>query len=129
MASIYDDLKVVAGDLLKDFKQGVIKYVKLTHGTITDVDEPPTPTEVEYSVNGTARGVKFKYVQNGFAVVTDLQVTLSTTGINDTTGSTEEIIPDMKDFIKVDGVRYKIVKILPKPPAGIVVANVVIIRK
>ena len=74
--SFYDDMQNVASDVLKQFQQGVIKYVDITSGT-GPADDPGEPTENEFILDGAARGVKFKYVQNGFAVASDLQITSS----------------------------------------------------
>ena len=125
--SFYDDMQNVASDVLKQFQQGVIKYVDITSGT-GPADDPGEPTENEFILDGAARGVKFKYVQNGFAVASDLQITSSLKAKN-SSGSEVILNPNMKGFISVDGVKYKIVKILPKPAAGTTVAFVFIVRK
>ncbi len=115
----YDDMQNVASEILEEFKQGVIKYIEVTPGAGT-VDDPGASTETEYTLNGTANGVKFKYVQNGLAIASDMQVV---------TAVRFDIIPDMKGFIEIDNIRYKIVQILPKPAAGTTVANVFIVRR
>ena len=125
--SFYDDMQNVASDVLKEFKQGVIKYVDITPGT-GPADEPGEPTENEFTLDGAARGVKYKYVQNGFAVATDLQITASMKAKN-SSGSEVTLNPNMKGFIIVDDVKHKIVKILPKPAAGTTVAFTFIVRK
>lgn len=125
--TFYDDMQNVAADVLKEFKQGVIKYVDVTPGT-GPADDPGEPTENEFILDGAARGVKFKYVQNGFAIASDLQITSSLKAKN-SSGSEVILNPNMKGFISVDDVKYKIVKILPKPAAGTTVAFVFIVRK
>ena len=125
--TFYDDMQNVAADVLKEFKQGVIKYVDVTSGT-GPADDPGEPTENEFTLDGAARGVKFKYVQNGFAVASDLQITSSLKAKNE--NNADVILnPNMKGFISVDGESFKIVKILPKPAAGTPVAFVFIVRK
>lgn len=116
--SIYDDLKPVAASLMKEFKQGVISYIKLTPGT-GPVDEPGPATEVLTPLNATVKGVSFKYVQNGLAVATDLMVTAAIV---------DGLILDMRDSIEIDGVRNKIVQILPTPAAGTKVVWKFIVR-
>lgn len=125
--SFYDDMQNVAADVLKDFKQGVVKYVDVTPGT-GPVDDPGEPTEEEFTLDGTANGVKFKYVQNGFAVASDLQI-VSSLKAKDANGADVTLKPNMRGFLVVDDVKYKIVKILPKPAAGTTVAFVFIFRK
>ena len=124
--SFYNDMQAVAANILKDFKQGVIKYVDITPGTGPD-DEPGDPTETFFTLDAAARGVKFKYVQNGLAVAGDLQVTASVPATNEA-GAVVSLTPNMNGFIEVDDERYKIVQILPKPSAGTTVAFVFIVR-
>lgn len=125
--AFYDDMQAVAADVLKTFKQGVIKYVDITPGSGPD-DEPGDPTETFFTLDAAARGVKFKYVQGGLAVASDLQVTASVKATNEA-GGVVSLAPSMNGFIEVDDERYKIVQILPKPSAGTTVAFVFIVRK
>lgn len=116
--SVYSDLQSVAGGILKDFNQGNISYIKIVKG-VGDIDEPLT-VETPFNVNGVVHGVKFKYVQNGLAISTDMQATIAVDS---------RFVPAASDFLDVDGVRYKITKAIPKPAAGDVVVNVLILRK
>lgn len=125
--SFYDDMQAVAADVLKNFKQGVIKYVDIAPGS-GPADEPGDPTETDFTLDAAARGVKFKYVQGGLAVASDLQVTASVKATNEA-GGVVSLSPNINGFIEVDDERYKIVQILPKPSAGTTVAFVFIVRK
>lgn len=118
--SIYDEMQNVARELLSDpeFRQGVISLIRLTPGN-GPVDDPGNPTETAYALDGTARGVKFKYVSMGLAVASDLQITHSVIAVE----------PAMSDFVQVDGVRYKVVQVIRKPSAGTPVAFTLIIRR
>lgn len=118
MVDFYGGMQGIASSLLKDFKQGVIEYVAMTPG-IGPPDNPGPPQETSYPINGVARGVKFTYIDNAHIVGSDLQVTMPGDGV----------MPDMQGFIRMDGTKYKIVKIIPKPAAGTPVAFTVIIRK
>lgn len=118
MSDFYQEMQAVASDLLGEFKQGVIQYVALTPGT-GPRDNPGEPTETPHTINATARGVSFKYVDGTNIVSSDLQLTMPGDGI----------APEMTGFIRVDGVRYKIVQIVRKPAAGTPVAWTVIFRK
>lgn len=118
--SIYDDLQGVVQGVMQEFNQGVIEYGAVTTGA-GSVDEPGQSAVTYTTLTGaTARGVKTSYVQSGLAVASDLQVTLAVqTGVT----------PKQKDFVKVDGVKYKVQAVVPKPVAGTPVAYVVIIRR
>ena len=116
--SLYDELQAVTTGIMSEFKQGDVRYVALTPGN-GPIDEPGEPTETEYPLQSAVRGAKFRYVQSGLAVATDLQVTCSV----------PSVVPDMNGFVKVDGVKHKIIGIDPKPAAGTPVAYVLIIRK
>lgn len=118
MVGFYDEMQTVASDLLREFKQGEIYYVALTPGT-GPADNPGPTQEVPTLVNAVARGVKFKYIDGSNIVSSDFQITMPGDGVE----------PNMRGFIKVDGVTHKIVKIDRKPSAGVAVAYVVIFRK
>lgn len=117
--TFYDEMQGLAGELLGEFKQGVINYCKITPGN-GSVDNPGPSTKTLYGINGTAVGVQFKYVQQGLAVATDLQITAPVDA---------RYTPDGKDFIEVDGLPHKIVEIMKRPAAGTPVAFVFIIRR
>lgn len=118
MTDFYREMQGVASDVLRDFNQGVIQYVALTPGD-GPRDNPGEPQETPTTVDATARGVSFKYVDGTNILSSDLQITMPGDGI----------APEMTGFIRVDGVRYKIVAIHRKPAAGTPVAWVVIFRK
>jgi hypothetical protein len=117
--TIYDDLQPVVRDVMSEFKQGSVVYVHSVAGSGPE-DDPGEPTINEYEINATANGVKFKYVQGGQALSSDLQV-VAPVDIRYT--------PTPTGFVKIDGVKYKIHKLLPKPAAGTPVAYVFIVRK
>lgn len=117
--SLYDDLQSVAADTIGDFKQGSIRYGTITPGN-GPVDNPGPSTTTWRVIPAVARGVKFKYVQNGMALASDLQVTFA----GDVVAA-----PAAKDFVEIDGIPYKIVQIVPKPAAGTPVAFTLIVRK
>jgi hypothetical protein len=118
--SLYDDLQKVTQDILSEFKQGLIEYGALISGDGPNDD--PGPSILQYmTLNGAvARGVQTRYVQSGLAVSSDIQVTMSVqTGVT----------PAQKDFVKIDGVRYKVQEVIKKPAAGTVVAFTLILRR
>lgn len=116
----YEDMQNVVSEVLGgEFKQGVINYVHTVPGDGPD-DNPGPPNVTSYPVNGTAGGVKFKYVQSGQALESDVQVVAPVDPL---------YTPTPKGHVEIDGVKYKIHKLLPKPLAGTPVAYVFILRK
>lgn len=115
----YDDMQAVARDVLTEFQQGTVNYVQIVPGN-GPVDNPGPSTPNLFPIPATATGVKFKYVQSGLAVASDLQIVAPID---------PDFVPDMKGAVQVDGVTYKIVAIQPIPPAGTPVVNVIIFRK
>lgn len=116
--TIYDDMQLIATELLTEFKQGIISYVKTVPGN-GSVDDPGEPTITRYGINGTATGVFYKYVQQGLALASDEQVIAPVDS---------RYVPDMKDNVEIDGSPRKIVQILKKPRAGTPVLYVLILR-
>lgn len=115
--SIYDELKPVAAELLKEFRQNSVKLVSIqTDNTVPDA---PTVTETVRDVDATVRGVSFKYVKDGFVLATDLEVTVAIV---------DGLVVTLNDFIEVDGVRHKIVQDISVPAAGTRVVWKFIIR-
>jgi hypothetical protein len=127
--SLYDELQNVAADVLGEFKQGVIKYIEVVPGS-GPADDPGESTENEFTLDATANGVKAEYVQNGLAVAGNLQIVASVKGLN-SSNETVDVIPsdDGNGFVTIDGVRYKVKKVLPKPAAGTPVAHILIIER
>ena len=120
--AIYDEMQNLARDILTDpeFKQAKIEYVQIVPGN-GPVDNPgPSRTVVTEMLGGVARGVSYKYVKDGLALSSDKTVTLPVVA---------GITPDMKDFIDIDGVRYKMVQDISTPAAGTRVVWKFIVRK
>jgi hypothetical protein len=104
----YDEMQKIASDVLKDFKQGVIKYIDIVP-TSGPADEPGAPTVVEYELDAVAKGVSYKFVKDGLALSTDLTVTSAVLS---------GLTPNLRGFIEIDGNRYKIVQDISTPAAG-----------
>ena len=116
--SIYDDLQKVASGVFAEFKQGNLKYRKVTVSGGTPY-EPGSATNTDTLFNGTVSGVSAKFVDSGLALATDLQVNC---------GVLTGIVPTLNDFILVDNVPMKICQIIKKPAAGVTVAYSFIVR-
>jgi hypothetical protein len=114
--SIYKKIQSVAADVLREFDQATasddpdkgIWYVAVAPGN-GPPDNPGPPVETPYKVDGAARGVKFKYVTGSDIVASDLQATMAVI---------PGLVPSIAGFVKLDGARYKIVRVDPVPPVG-----------
>lgn len=115
----YEDMQLVASDVLGEFKQGNVVYVALTPNPGSTPDEPLPPTESFTPINATVRPVSTKYVDGSHIVQSDKQVTFAGDAAS----------PDMSGYMLIDTVRYKIVEIMPTPAAGTVVSYTVIVRR
>lgn len=115
----YTDMQSVASEIMAEFKQGTVNLVQLTTGAGA-ADNPGAPTETTTSLNATVRGVSFKYVMEGLAVKSDLEVTAAVVA-----GKT----PNKNDFIEIGGVRHKIIQDVSVPSTGIKAIWKFIVRK
>lgn len=107
--SIYDDLQVVANEILEEFDQQNIKLITLTEGEGGTPDEPANQVETSYDLKAVVKGVSLEYVKYGFATESDLQIIA---------GVLSDVTPTLKDYIEIEGNRYKIVKDISTPAAG-----------
>lgn len=115
---IYKELQGVANGLLQEFRQGQIALVRWFPGTGPAYD-PGEPVPVRTLLKtGVAKGVLYKYVQQGLAAAGDSQVTIAA----------NEVEPSLADTVEIDGRPFKIVQIIPKPLAGTPVVFVLIVR-
>lgn len=117
--AFYDEMQNLASEVLREFKQGKIEYVTLVPGA-GPADDPGAPTYVKKEVDAVSRGVSYKYVKDGLALSTDLTVTMAVD---------PAITPNMRNFIDIDGVRYKIVQDISAPAAGTRAVWKFIVRK
>lgn len=119
--AIYDEMQQIVSDIIGDpeFKQGVIHYVAVVPGS-GPADNPGASVTTEYELDAVAKGVSYKYVKDGLALSTDKTVV---------SAIRSDVTPDMKGFIKIDGVRYKIVQDISTPAAGTRVVWKWIVRK
>lgn len=117
--AFYDEMQALATEVLGEFKQGAISYIRVVPGN-GPADDPGAPVETAFALSAAMRGVKFKYTQSGLALASDMQVTMAVR---------PDVTPDMRGFIEADGIRYKIVQILPKPAAGTPAVYTLIVRK
>lgn len=117
--TFYEDMQTITSEILDEFKQGTINLLKITSGS-GPADNPGASTSTSYSLKAVARGVSLKYVKEGLAAATDLEVTASIY---------DGITPTVRDFVEIDSVKYKIVQIMNIPSAGTTIAWKFIVRK
>jgi hypothetical protein len=117
--AFYEEMQKVASDVLSEFKQGAIVYVKTVPGN-GPADNPGEPTTVRTTLDAVSKGVSFKFVSDGLALSTDLTVTAAVV---------DGLTPDARDFIEIDGVSHKIVQDVSVPGAGVRAVWKFIVRK
>lgn len=120
--SIYDEMQGVASELLGEFKQGIIQYIRIVPGS-GPVDNPGPSTQVATTINATARGVDQKYVgttaQDGKLIVaTDKTVVMPA----------DTVKPDITGFVSIDGKRAKVMSVEPRPAAGVAAVYILVVR-
>lgn len=119
--SIYDEMRAVVSEVMPEFKQGDIRYVSVTNAAGAAPDEVGSTTEtVSDPLNATARPVSTKYVDGTHVVRSDRQVTIPNDGI---------ATPDINGKVRIDGVDYKIIDLMPRPAAGDPISWTVIVRR
>lgn len=116
--SFYNDMQGLATGLLRDFDQGGIVLSVATPGA-GPAHNPGPVTFADVPLPGAARGVSAKYVDGTHVLATDLQLTVPG----------ELATPKLGDVVKLSGVAHQIVRIIPKPATGTVVAYLLIVRK
>lgn len=117
--SIYDEMQDIARDVLGEFRQEGLRYIRVTPGT-GPKDDPGPAVVTPFDIDAAARGVAFKYVNGSTIVTTDLQLTMAVR---------DDVTPDMHGFVEAGGKRCKVIAVQPIPPTGVTVAHVVIFRK
>jgi hypothetical protein len=109
---LYDDMKKIAADVLREFAQGSddtsrMSYIEIVPGNGSADDAGPS-TRVVHPIKGAARGVKFQYVDGSTVIAGDMQCTMPADGIE----------PKISGFVRIGTVDYKLVKVMPVPPVG-----------
>lgn len=117
--TFYQEMQDVASEVLGEFKQGTIRYVKITPGN-GPADNPGPSVPTYHDVDGAARGVSFKYIGQSGVVASDLQVTMNVR---------PDVTPDITGFVEGDGRRYKIIQVMTVPPFGVPIVHKIIFRK
>lgn len=117
--SFYDEMQIVASEIITEFAQGLVQFVRTVPGTGPAYD-PGAPTETTVTVPATATGVNRRYVDGTQILQSDLQVIIP---------GDVGFMPQMSDRIVIDGRSYSaIVSVKQVPAAGTPVAIIVIFR-
>lgn len=107
--AFYEEMQQIAGSILKDFKQGVVKLHHFENGQGGSLDEPAEKKESVYSLDATIDGVSYKYLLESFAAASDITVTA---------GVIKGVKIGLDDFVEINGQQYKILRdVSPAPTA------------
>jgi hypothetical protein len=117
--TIYNELQKLTQSVLQEFKQGSVYLIKVTEGSGAE-DNPGQSTEVKYLMDAVVRGVSKKYQNMSFVLMSDLEVTAS---------MVNSVIPSEKDFIEIDGNRFKIMQDVSVPASDTRVVWKFIVRR
>lgn len=115
----YDEMRAVASDVFAEFQQGTIRYIGLMPATGGTPDDPGEPTETATVLNATAVPVSTRYIDGTIITGTETQVSMPN----------DDVVPEMSGFVEIDGLRYKIVRIMARPAAGVPVSFTLIVKR
>lgn len=111
MSDFYQRMQGVSSKLLKQFNQGVIKYIA-SGATGGDPFNPTQGTPNEYPLDAVAKGVEQRYIKEGYISASDIQVTSAVFGVD----------PTISGVIEIDGKEKQIIAIQQIPAAGLPVS-------
>lgn len=117
MSDFYQKMQGVSSKLLKQFNQGVIKYIE-AGAAGGDPFNPTQGASTEYPLDAVARGVEFKYIKDGYISASDIQVTAAVFNIE----------PKMNGVIEIDGKEKQIIAVQQIPAAGVPVAWAIFVK-
>lgn len=124
----YDDMQGIATGLLRDFKQGTIRYIKLTKGQ-GPAQNPGPPSEAATTIPGATASSTFsvnaanaKFSPNSLIQSGDIMVVAEAPAL-------AAVALALTDFIEIDGIRYRIIVIGKTPAAGVTVAYTFFVRR
>ncbi|WP_157866116.1 hypothetical protein [Mesorhizobium japonicum] len=110
----YDEMAGVATDLLTEFNQGVVKLKRETPGVV-DPEQPWMPVEPTVQIwplNAVVKRIHQRYEDGILIVETGDMVTFAVPAV----------VPQLSDFLAIDGTDRAITNLTSIPPAGVVVA-------
>lgn len=116
----YGRMQATAGRLLDRFAQGAVTLTRTVPGE-PDPETPwvpGTPVTTTYTLDATAKGVSKEFIDGTAIVATDIEVTAAVFGAD----------PAMTDTLAIDGNAVTLLRIMPLPAAGTVVAWKFVVR-
>ena len=116
--AFYDEMQVIAGDLLAEFNQGASSEQVITSTPAANEWDLPSESVAEMVLDAVASGVSSKYVDGVNILATDLQMTISAVGWTATAGMN----------IKIDGAAVTVLRVDQIPAMGTAVAWRVFVR-
>ena len=117
--AFYDELQVLAGDILSEFNQGSSGEMVITSTPAANEWDMPSEATLETTLDAVARGVSSQYIDGVQIVSTDLQMTVSAIGWSPSAGMN----------IKIDGAAVTVLRFDAIPAMGTAVAWRVFVRR
>jgi hypothetical protein len=114
----YGRMQGVATRLLTRFNQGAVTLTKTVTTPGPNDWTPGTPTDTTYTLQATAKGVSKEFIDGTTIVATDLEITAAAFPAE----------PDPADVLAIDGKAVTVLKTMPIPPAGTLVAWKFVVR-
>tara|TARA_R110000851_G_C12716602_1_gene527971 strand:- start:28 stop:375 length:348 start_codon:yes stop_codon:yes gene_type:complete len=108
VADFYTEMQAVASEMMAEFKQGVVTYTPQVDGAN---EWDPKVSGTPLPMDATVRGAEAVYFSD-LITQSDMQVT----------ASVFDAVPAMNGYLTLDGTRKEIIKIMPIPAVGVVVA-------
>lgn len=116
---IYDDLRAVASEVFAEFRQGVVEYVRFDRPTGGTPDDPGEPVPVPTRINATVKPVSQRYIDGSLITGSEVEVAMPN----------DDVVPTMDGMVRIDGVQHKIVRLMPRPAAGVPVSFTLIVKR
>lgn len=108
--SFYGNLRNTASGLMKQFKQGDVKYLQPGED-YGDPWDPQPGDPIAHLVDATVSGVDQRFVMPGYIEQSDLQVTMSVF----------EVEPLTSGEMEINGKRHQIIQVDKLPASGITI--------
>lgn len=115
--SFYAQMQDIARELLTEFDQGGMVLISESPGS-GPAHNPGPPVRTLHRIAGTASGVTAEHLKDTLIQASDLRVILP-----------GHITPKPTDKVMINGHVHNIVKIIPKPAAGVPSVFELVVRK
>ncbi len=116
--SIYDEMRVIAGELLTEFGQGGVVHQRVVPG-VGPPENPGVGVTVQTPLNEVvAKGVTAQFVDGSMILASDLELVIPASKLQ----------PTLRDTYLINGSTHTTVTIKPVPAVGTPVVYRVIVR-